>query len=404
MKKLIHLIIWNVVLLLAISGMANALNCILIGGTISLSLSLGGMLFGYLLSGSTSDPTLTLDQTSTGKDLSCKFGGTEKVYIGKQAAGDQDPNAGTIRINSSDAAVRWLELTHYQYGGCVRQSGTSAGIFEFWVGSDPDGNAPNVSIRNNGSGKGAIFQARDYADTFGIGVNYEKRYIPRIMILQSGSDYTKLLLENSAVNGWVAIAAKGASNLVETVAVKAGTANIIDPTVVGSECLTNGDLTGGTSWSTTGSCSLNTDRLYFAVGTVKQASGDLAIAGVGGRMYAFTYEAVYLGSANHTAFITTSFAETPVYLDLHDSATTKTVYFKSAASPGDFTIQCTAGEGYLDTFSLKQITGGDLQVCGKVKLPNLATYANNAAALAGGLTAGDLYRTNGDPDTVCVVH
>lgn len=34
----------------------------------------------------------------------------------------------------------------------------------------------------------------------------------------------------------------------------------------------------------------------------------------------------------------------------------------------------------------------------------LAVHANNAAALAGGLVAGDFYRTNADPDTVCVVH
>jgi hypothetical protein len=34
----------------------------------------------------------------------------------------------------------------------------------------------------------------------------------------------------------------------------------------------------------------------------------------------------------------------------------------------------------------------------------LASYANNAAAVAAGLTAGQLYRTNADPDTVCVVH
>lgn len=41
---------------------------------------------------------------------------------------------------------------------------------------------------------------------------------------------------------------------------------------------------------------------------------------------------------------------------------------------------------------------------GKITLAYLPNYANNAAALAGGLTAGMLYRTNGDPDTVCVVH
>ena len=34
----------------------------------------------------------------------------------------------------------------------------------------------------------------------------------------------------------------------------------------------------------------------------------------------------------------------------------------------------------------------------------LPAYANNAAAIVGGLTAGDFYRTNADPDPICVVH
>lgn len=37
-------------------------------------------------------------------------------------------------------------------------------------------------------------------------------------------------------------------------------------------------------------------------------------------------------------------------------------------------------------------------------LASLPVYANNAAAITGGLTAGNLYRTNSDPDTVCIVH
>jgi hypothetical protein len=40
----------------------------------------------------------------------------------------------------------------------------------------------------------------------------------------------------------------------------------------------------------------------------------------------------------------------------------------------------------------------------KLHVVGLPVYANNAAALAGGLTAGAFYRTNGDPDAVCVVH
>ncbi len=39
-----------------------------------------------------------------------------------------------------------------------------------------------------------------------------------------------------------------------------------------------------------------------------------------------------------------------------------------------------------------------------IRQDNLPVYANNAAAVAGGLVAGDFYRTGGDPDPVCVVH
>jgi hypothetical protein len=37
-------------------------------------------------------------------------------------------------------------------------------------------------------------------------------------------------------------------------------------------------------------------------------------------------------------------------------------------------------------------------------LSNLPVYANNAAALAGGVRDGGFYRTGGDPDVVCVAH
>jgi hypothetical protein len=40
----------------------------------------------------------------------------------------------------------------------------------------------------------------------------------------------------------------------------------------------------------------------------------------------------------------------------------------------------------------------------KLQVVGLSVFANNAAAVAGGLTAGALYRTGGDPDVVCVVH
>jgi len=38
------------------------------------------------------------------------------------------------------------------------------------------------------------------------------------------------------------------------------------------------------------------------------------------------------------------------------------------------------------------------------RLEDLPVYASNTAAIAGGLSAGDFYRTGADPDPVCVVH
>ena len=50
------------------------------------------------------------------------------------------------------------------------------------------------------------------------------------------------------------------------------------------------------------------------------------------------------------------------------------------------------------------MTSGALVISGNTNFAGLQIFANNAAAVAGGLAVGDLYRTNGDPDLVCVVH
>ena len=39
-----------------------------------------------------------------------------------------------------------------------------------------------------------------------------------------------------------------------------------------------------------------------------------------------------------------------------------------------------------------------------ISLDQLPVYANNAAAIAGGLGAGNLYRSGSDPDVLSVVH
>jgi hypothetical protein len=48
-------------------------------------------------------------------------------------------------------------------------------------------------------------------------------------------------------------------------------------------------------------------------------------------------------------------------------------------------------------------TNADLKI-NTLNIKTLSVYANNAAAVAGGKTAGQLYRTGADPDAVCIVH
>jgi len=67
-----------------------------------------------------------------------------------------------------------------------------------------------------------------------------------------------------------------------------------------------------------------------------------------------------------------------------------------------------ANAGVADLFLIKRVSGnvgiGTTSPTSKLQVVGLPVFANNAAALAGGLTVGAFYRTGGDPDPVCVVH
>lgn len=58
------------------------------------------------------------------------------------------------------------------------------------------------------------------------------------------------------------------------------------------------------------------------------------------------------------------------------------------------------GSSGLGTERLRITSAGLFQI----PLASLPVYANNAAAITGGLAIGTLYRTGGDPDVICVVH
>ncbi|MFH1504677.1 MAG: hypothetical protein ABIH08_04760, partial [Candidatus Omnitrophota bacterium] len=74
----------------------------------------------------------------------------------------------------------------------------------------------------------------------------------------------------------------------------------------------------------------------------------------------------------------------------------------------DFIVKDFSGLQDVAALSINGQTGnvgiGTTTPNSKLAVVGLSIYANNAAAIAGGLAVGDFYRTGGDPDLVCVVH
>jgi hypothetical protein len=84
-----------------------------------------------------------------------------------------------------------------------------------------------------------------------------------------------------------------------------------------------------------------------------------------------------------------------------DETLTVTTYYPSPyGSYNEFRV---ASNTYL-AYSSGNVGIGTTNPTSKLQVVGLPVYANNAAAIAGGLTAGALYRTGSDPDQVCVVH
>ena len=81
---------------------------------------------------------------------------------------------------------------------------------------------------------------------------------------------------------------------------------------------------------------------------------------------------------------------------------TITTYYPSPH--GSYNELTTTGNTYLAINVGSRVGIGMTDPKSVLQVVGLPVYANNAAAVASGLTAGAFYRTGSDPDLVCVVH
>lgn len=76
------------------------------------------------------------------------------------------------------------------------------------------------------------------------------------------------------------------------------------------------------------------------------------------------------------------------------------------------TMQHLPGVSYTPGYGTNSVTTGRIRSTGRMyaesgivaAVSGVPSYANNAAAIAGGLVAGRMYRTGADPDVLCIVH
>ena len=171
---------------------------------------------------------------------------------------------------------------------------------------------------------------------------------------------------------------------------------IYDPTTLGSETLNETSFATHAKWDVTGDFDdTGGNALYTksaGSGTLTQTSVNLATTAVANAWYKFTYTVTPIGSgdgiitSNILGTITTAFAASAQQLYITDSGA-HTIYFKSAAVPGNFVISVTSVFAIdifsIDNVSLKQITGGDL-------------YVNGTATMQGGVINNITHIDDGD--------
>lgn len=171
--------------------------------------------------------------------------------------------------------------------------------------------------------------------------------------------------------------------------------SIADMSTLAAESLTNGALTSGTSWTFAGDFASSANTAVYTdsshAGTITQASGTLAVAGIANSRYVLAYDVItpsggVAPSGTMVCSITTGFANAAIPLNLTSAGAGLKVYFTSATSPGNFVISCTSAATNhvtLDNLSLKRSTAGSLNVTGSTRVVPVAVANLPATPIEG---------------------
>jgi len=204
----------------------------------------------------------------------------------------------------------------------------------------------------------------------------------------------------SLVGGGV-VGTQGAITLTEALAVQDDDIGVINTGSLGSECLSEGNFATHANWdvATDGTSAYvdsggNAEYTWdtgAATATLTQVLADQAGTIRGSRWYKLVYTVAVTTAPDGDSATELTNAVAAVAQPLDITAGTKTLYFKTKASPADFVIStvdttATAGQFTIDDISLKEVIGGDLYVGGNV----LANTLNltGAADVVGAVTAG----------------
>jgi len=164
-----------------------------------------------------------------------------------------------------------------------------------------------------------------------------------------------------------------------------GDLELRDPAQLGSESLTNGALTAGTSWTATTDFALAADAATYTHsaggGSLTQASTAAAIpfasAGQNG-WFSITYTTSAVTGSTLTCSLTAGVNDfVDVAIPLSTAAGTYTIVVKAqVTAPDNFKLSCNSSAAAtitFDTLSLKQINGGDLTVQGNLTVHGTTT-------------------------------